>query len=128
MTQSSDRPANVPGSGTASGTGGAYGFVRNGHDRAQAHDVSTADLERATVYGRENEILGTVSGLQIGADGKVTAAVIDVGGFLGLGAHSVLLPFGDLTVLRRADSRDISVYLDTTRAKLKAMPHHSAGA
>lgn len=118
MTESSDTPA--------SGTGGAYGFVRNGFDRAQAHDLSTADLESATVYGRENEIIGSISGLQIGADGKVHGAVVDVGGFLGLGAHSVLLPFGNLTVLRRADGAEISVYLDTTKEKLRALPRHPA--
>lgn len=118
MTQPSDGPVN--------GTGGAFGFVHNGDDRAQPADVSSADLQSATVYGRENEIIGTISGLKIGVDGKVTGAVIDVGGFLGLGAHSVLLPFADLTILRRADSDSISIYLDTTSEKLKAMPHHPA--
>ena len=105
--------------------GGAYGFVRNGYDRAEIHDLKTSDVEGATVYGREDETIGSISSLNVGTDGKITGAVIDVGGFLGIGAHSVLLPFDQLTVLREANGPDVRVHLDTTKDKLKAMPHHA---
>jgi hypothetical protein len=52
--------------------------------------------------------------------------VIDIGGFLGMGAHSVMLPFSQLTGLRENDGSDVRVHLDTTKDKLKAMPHHAA--
>lgn len=104
--------------------GGAYGFVRDGYDRAEIQDLTTADLESATVYGRDDETIGSISALKVGTDGKITDAVVDVGGFLGMGAHSVLLPFNQLTVLRATDGADIRVHLDTTKEKLKAMPHH----
>jgi hypothetical protein len=107
------------------GIGGAFGFVRNGYDRADAHSLTTADLENATVHGRDDETIGSVSELKVGTDGKITHAVIDVGGFLGIGAHSVLLPFSQLTVLRATDGSDLRVHLDATKDKLKAMPHHS---
>lgn len=110
--------------GTA--TGGAYGFVRDGYDRVETHDLTTADVESATVYGRDDETIGSVSSLKVGTDGKITDAVIDVGGFLGIGAHSVCLPFSDLTVLRETNGSDLRVNLDTTKEKLKAMPHHDA--
>jgi len=118
MTHTADTPHGA-------GTGGAFGFVRNGYDRAEPHDLTTADIERATVYGRQDETIGTIHSLQLGADGKITGAVIDVGGFLGLGAHSVLLPFSELTVLRETMGTDVRVHLDTTKDKLKAMPHHA---
>jgi hypothetical protein len=105
--------------------GGAYGFVRNGYDRALPHDVTVADVESATVYGRDDETIGTISTLKLGTDGKITEAVIDVGGFLGLGAHSVQIPFSDLTVLRETNGADLRVHLDTTKDRLKAMPHHA---
>ena len=108
------------------GTGGAYGFVRDGYDRAETHDLTTADVDGATVYGRNDETIGTVSALKVGTDGKITDAVIDVGGFLGMGAHSVLIPFDQLTVLRATDRSDLRVNLDTTKEQLKAMPHHDA--
>lgn len=105
-------------------TGGAFGFVRDGYDRAEPHDLTTADVDGATVYGRDDETIGTISSLKVGTDGKITGAVIDVGGFLGMGAHSVLRPFDELTVLRETDGSDLRVHMDTTKEQLKAMPHH----
>jgi len=104
--------------------GGAFGFVRDGYSRAEIRDLTTADVENATVYGRNDETIGSVSSLKVGTDGKITDAVIDVGGFLGMGAHSVMMPFSDLTVLRETDGSDVRVHLDTTKDRLKAMPHH----
>ncbi|MCC5987134.1 MAG: PRC-barrel domain-containing protein [Pararhodobacter sp.] len=119
MTHSADTQSH------ATGTGGAFAFVRNGYDRADLHRLTTAELERATVYGRNDETIGTVSSLKVGTDGVITAAVIDVGGFLGLGAHSVMLPFSQLTVLRKTNGSDMRIHLDTTKEMLKAMPHHA---
>ncbi|MFN6977010.1 MAG: PRC-barrel domain-containing protein [Gemmobacter sp.] len=116
-------PTTMP--GTGAGGGGAYGFVRTGYDRAETHDLTTADVESATVYGRDDETIGSISALKVGTDGKITDAVIDVGGFLGMGAHSVLLPFSQLTVLRETGGSAVRVHLDTTKDKLKSMPHHT---
>lgn len=110
----------------AAGTGGAFAFTRSGYDRADVHDLTTADLEDATIYGRDDETIGSIKSFKVGGDGQITHAVIDVGGFLGMGAHSVALPFRDLTVLRATDGHDLRVHLDTTKEKLKAMPHHTA--
>jgi len=119
MTQRPDTPHGA-------GGGGAFGFVRNGYSRAEAHDLTTGDVEGATVYGRDDEKIGTVRALKVGADDRITDAVIDVGGFLGLGAHSVLLPFSQLTVLRATAGSDLRVHLDTTKERLEALPPHGA--
>lgn len=108
------------------GSGGAFGFVRDGYATAHAHDLTTTDVENASVYGRNDETIGSISALKMGTDGKISDAVIDVGGFLGIGAHSVSIPFHQLAVLRATDGSDLRVHLDTTKEKLKAMPHHSA--
>lgn len=107
------------------GTDDAFVFVRNGHDRAQPHDLQTSDVEGATVYGREDESIGTVKSLHVDEDGQIAEAVIDVAGFAGMGTHSVLLPFDQLTVLRQTNGGDIRVHLDTTKEKLEAMTHHA---
>ncbi len=106
--------------------GGAYGFVRNGYDRAEPQDLTTADVENATVYGRDDETIGSISALKVGTDGKISHAIIEVGGFLGIGTHSVSLPFAQLSVLREIDGADVRVNLDTTAEQLKAMPAHQA--
>lgn len=106
--------------------GGAFGFVRNGYDRMEIHNLTAAALEGATVYGRDDETIGSIRSLQISTDGRITGAVIDVGGFLGIGVHSVLVPFSGLTVLRETDGSDLRVNIDTTKDKLAAMPRHDA--
>ena len=105
--------------------GGAFGFVREGYGRAEIQDLNTAELESATVYGRGGETIGSISSLMVDTDGTITAVVLEVGGFLGVGAHSVLVSFEELTVLRETDGSEMSVHLDTTKDKLKAMPHHA---
>lgn len=112
---------------TSHGTkgGNAFGFARKGYGTAQISDLTASDVESASVYGRDDESIGSISSLKVGTDGKITDAVIDVGGFLGMGAHSVQLPFSELTVLRETDGSDLRIHLDTTKEKLKAMPHHT---
>lgn len=104
--------------------GGAFDFSREGYDEANLHELTTADVEGATVYGRDDDNIGSISSLKVGTDGKITDAVIDVGGFLGMGAHSVSMAFDRLTVLRETNGSDVRINLDTTKEELKAMPHH----
>lgn len=104
--------------------GGAFSFAREGYDHVEAHALTTNDVENATIYGRDDETIGAISNLIMGADGKISHAIVDVGGFLGMGAHAVQLPFSDLTVLRETASHDLRLHLDTTKDQLKAMPHY----
>ena len=75
-------------------------FTRSGYRRAETHQMTTADIDGAAVYGHGEDKIGSISELKIGADGKITDAVIDVGDFLGICAHSVLVPLNQMTVLR----------------------------
>jgi len=114
-------PSTTPFAGNG---GGAFGFARDGYDTVETHSLTTADVESATVYGRDDETVGSISSLKLGTDGKITDAVIDVGGFLGMGAHPVLVPFSELKVLRATNGSDVRVHLGKTKEQLEAMPHH----
>ena len=107
------------------GSGGAFAFVRKGYDRVEAHDLKASDIESANVYGRNDENIGTINALKLGSDGKITDAIIDVGGFLGMGAHSVVLPFSQLNIQRETGGSAVRVNLDTTKKQLQAMPQHT---
>jgi len=52
---------------------------------------------------------------------RVTHAIIDVGGFLGIGVHQVAVPLEDLRIYAN-ENQDIRVYLPWTREQLEAMP------
>lgn len=45
------------------------------------------------IYNDSNESLGSVNDLLFDKDGKIAAAVIGVGGFLGVGEHYVAVPY-----------------------------------
>ncbi len=117
MSHTSTMPTGAP-------RGEAHVFARDGYTKTEIQDLKTSDVDSATVYGRDDETIGSISSLKVGTDGKITDAVVDVGGFLGIGAHSVVIPFSDLTVLRATDRSNVRVHIDTTKEKLEAMPHH----
>lgn len=53
-------------------------------------------------------------------DKKISDAVIDVGGFLGLGAHRVAVPFDELRPFRKG--AELQIFLPWTRSQLEALP------
>jgi sporulation protein YlmC with PRC-barrel domain len=70
-------------------------------DRANGASIPEASLKgdwRASkvvglkVYNNENESLGSINDLLIDKSGNIKAAVLGVGGFLGMGAHLVAVP------------------------------------
>lgn len=102
-------------------------FAHEGYSPVESRAMIVSDLENATVYGRDDVTIGTISALMAAADGRITDVVIDIGGFLGMGTRSVSMPFDELTVLRRTQKvrgDDLRVYVDATEDALKAMPQH----
>lgn len=65
------------------------------------------------------------TGASVTVDGQVSHVVLDVGGFLGIGAHTVAVPMDALQVFRDANE-DVRVYLPWTQAQLEALPEYSA--
>lgn len=54
---------------------------------------------------------------------EISEAIIDVGGFLGIGSHRVAVPVEELAIYTKDDdSDDIRVYLPRTKEDLEAMP------
>jgi hypothetical protein len=71
--------------------------------------------------GSDAESIGKLSDLIIGPDGMVQAAVIGVGGFLGVGQKNVAIPANQLKLSIRED-KSSWIVVDTTKDKLQAAP------
>lgn len=99
-------------------------FAHDGYTRAPNDTLTVDDLKSAAIYGRNDDSIGSVSEFLVGADGKITDAVVDVGGFLGMGARSVSMKFNELTVLRKDGGDDVRLYVDATKEQLEAMPRY----
>ncbi|MER8648406.1 MULTISPECIES: PRC-barrel domain-containing protein [unclassified Mesorhizobium] len=91
------------------------------HVRLTGTELTQDNLEDATIYGPDDEKIGTVSHTH-GA-GDATQVVIDVGGFLGIGAKSVSVPASQLDFMRDEDG-DVHAVTSWTKDQLKEMPEH----
>ncbi|WDR04959.1 PRC-barrel domain-containing protein [Devosia rhodophyticola] len=100
-----------------------------GFDMAQGYQVVDTDnlatrLIDQPVYsstGDDAEEIGNVTDLVFSDDGRITAVVIGVGGFLGIGEKSVAVDFGALEFTIAADNSERWV-LPTTADQLTAAP------
>lgn len=97
---------------------------RDGYVEYRADDLTTEDLTGARVYGADDEDVGEVSELLLTDDGKLDRAVIDVGGFLGMGEHSIAVTFDELRIVRSEDGSDLRVYIDSTQEALENQPEY----
>ena len=91
------------------------------HVRLSPAELTPAVLEGATVYGPDDDEIGTVDHLHVSVAGS--SAVIDVGGFLGIGAKPVAVPLSDLDFMRDEDG-DVHAVTAWTKDQLEEMPEH----
>ena len=75
----------------------------------------------ATVYNDKDERIGKIEDMIVSPDGKVSVAVIDVGGFLGIGQHRVAIPVDGFTDIKAKKL----VLPKATKESLKALPEFS---
>lgn len=88
-------------------------------------EVVTAEMiTGASVHDATDASIAEVSDLVLSSDGKVTDAVLDVGGFLGIGAKSVAIPMDRLTVAQ-TEGGAVRLWVDMTKDELKALPDYT---
>jgi sporulation protein YlmC with PRC-barrel domain len=111
--------------------------LRDSHDTASATTATTRSTGDFNVTGqmsaealigkpvktKANEPIGKVSDVYLDANGAVKLVIVSVGGFLGVGAKEVGVPWSDLKFGREGNS--ISVTTLWTKESLKAMPDYN---
>ncbi|WAJ30001.1 PRC-barrel domain-containing protein [Antarcticirhabdus aurantiaca] len=82
----------------------------------------TADeLMGTTVYGPNDQSLGKVGDVAMTADGRVDAVIVDVGGFLGIGAKPVAVGLDNVQLMRdQGDS--LYIYTQFSQDQLENAP------
>jgi hypothetical protein len=80
-----------------------------------------SDIIGASVYGPDNKSIGEIDDLVAGNDGKVAAAVIGVGGFLGMGQKMVAVSF-DSIQKSKDEKGNPKLTLSATVDQLKSAP------
>jgi hypothetical protein len=96
-------------------------------------EVWTPNHWRATeamgtaVYNRAGERIGEVDDVLVDGTGRVMAAVVGVGGFLGMGERKVAVTFRSFEMTREANGNP-RLTVDLTKAALQAAPEYKPTA
>ena len=88
----------------------------------EVHGVLGRDVRSAA-----NEDMGKIIDVIVDRSGEVRAAVIDFGGFLGVGSRKIVVDWNALRFGRVADKTD-SVTLELTKDQVKAAPEYKEDA
>ncbi len=73
--------------------GAAHAQTTNFVTQEQADSWRASKLSGVAIFGPDNKKVGSVTDILMDHDGKASAIVIGVGGFLGLGQKDVAVPF-----------------------------------
>ncbi len=91
------------------------------HPRLEAAELNAENLIGATIYDANDRNIGTISHLHGHSGGA--QVVVDVGGFLGIGAKPVALRLDQLDIMRDGHGVVHGV-TQMTRDQVEALPEH----
>jgi sporulation protein YlmC with PRC-barrel domain len=80
------------------------------------------------VYNSADESIGDISDLILEKDGGIAAAIVGVGGFLGIGEKWVAVPFDKISIAQVPDSNDVKLTTTETAESLQAAPEFKTTA
>jgi len=132
-----------PAASTAEDTGATQGSRTAPQDSVKPQDAAKEPAPPPSVtvigardahgiLGREvrsaaNEDMGRIVDVIVDREGNVRAAVIDFGGFLGVGSRKIVVDWGALRFGGVANKRD-SISLELTKAQVAAAPEYKEDA
>ena len=96
----------------------------DGYVRADFTSLSVNALTSAGVYDASNERVAGVNDIIVSADGQMEAVLVDVGGFLGLGTHTVAVPMDNLEIYHNTGTDSVRIYLNMTEEQLENLPEY----
>ncbi|MEH6726042.1 MAG: PRC-barrel domain-containing protein [Hyphomicrobiales bacterium] len=97
---------------------------RDGFGVAVRDELTTEDLTGARIYGIDDEDIGEINSLIVDDSGQIQRAVLDIGGFLGLGEHQISVTLDELSILRETDGGGFRVFIDASKEQLEAQPEY----
>ena len=84
------------------------------------NSVTVADWYKQNVYDHSDNKIGEIMDVLVSPEGRATALIVGVGGFLGAGEKDVAVPFS--AVKHTMKDKKIYLTMDTTKDALKAAP------
>lgn len=91
------------------------------HRRMDEAEISNDRLAGAAVYGQGGEKIGHID--HVHGSGRPAQAIIDIGGFLGIGVKPVLLRIADLDAMRDETGK-MHAIIRWTKDQMNDLPEH----
>jgi hypothetical protein len=115
--------ANGGSGGNASANGGMASSTGSQQFVAVAsNDDLTSNLIGLDVYNNAKQNIGQIKDIAMGAQGRVQAYVLSVGGFLGMDTHYIAVNPNDIKVSYNGGDQKWHATTEATKAELKAAP------
>ncbi|WP_028750558.1 PRC-barrel domain-containing protein [Rhizobium leucaenae] len=114
MQNDAKAPAPAPTTTTAQGAG----YLTE----QSADQMSAKTYIGQSVYNGQNKSIGSIDDLILQKQGGIVAAIVGVGGFLGLGQKNVAVPFDKITATQNAQDGSMKLTTTETAESLKAAP------
>lgn len=108
----------APADNTASSSSSGEKIVTEQKD----NEVLASTYIGQSVYNSNDKSIGDISDLVFDKNGGIKAAVIGVGGFLGIGQKDVAVAFDRIKIQRKPNSADVKLVTDMTAEQLKKAP------
>jgi len=90
-----------------------------GHE-VPANTVTVTNYYKQVIYDPQNNRIGDVDDVLVTQDGRVSALVVGVGGFLGIGEKHVVVPFNAVKVASKDNK--VTLVMNSSKDELKAAP------
>ena len=91
------------------------------HIRLQPSEFNELTLVGATIYGPGDEKIGTVA--HVHGAGDAAEVIVDVGGFLGIGAKPVAIRASSVDFMRDEEGR-VHAVTGWSKEQIKSLPEH----
>ncbi len=114
--------ASSEGHQTSTTTGQASASSSNAYVSVPNSDELSSTLVGLDIYNNENKDIGTIKDIAFASDGRTTAYIVSVGGFLGLGDHYVAIRPNSVNVTYDAGQKEWRAKMNATANDLKAAP------
>lgn len=82
----------------------------------------TGDLQQSAVTNRQGEDIGNVEDVLITREGRVSAVVVSVGGFLGIAQKNVAIAWNQVVLQRGEQGEGYIVQINVNRGSLENAP------
>lgn len=92
---------------------------KDGFTEVTAESLTAEDVEWAAVYTSDGEWVGDIGDLVLNEDGEITEAIVEMGGFLGIGETPVAVPFHKVLLKRNDENGALRAYVQMNASAIE---------